>query len=323
MKKIAVFTSGGDSPGMNACIRAVVRAAHYYELEPYGISGGYEGMIDGEIELLTARDVSYIIDRGGTFLYTARSQRFRTKEGRAMAFEQLKKHGIEAIVAIGGDGTFTGAQIFSSEYNIPIIGIPGTIDNDLFGTDATLGFDTATNTAMAAIDKIRDTATSHNRLFLVEVMGRDAGNIALRCGIATGAIGILIPEREGDFERLVSNLHQAKERRKKSNIVVIAEGETEGGALEIGDRLKEIFPDFDMRITILGHIQRGGSPTAFDRVLAARMGVKAIEALLDGECNKMVGLQKNKMVLVPIELAVKERSELGQDKIRMSDILSS
>lgn len=321
--KIGVFTSGGDSPGMNSCVRAVVRTANHYDIETFGIKRGYQGMIDNDIEMLETTDVSYIIDKGGTFLFSARCMEFKTKEGRQKAYENLVSHGIDALVAIGGDGTFKGASIFSKEFDIPVIGIPGTIDNDIAGTDVTLGYDTASNTAMEAIDKIRDTSTSHNRLALVEVMGRDAGDIALRCGIATGAIGILIPEMDGDIDLLFEQLEKSKERKKRSNIVVVAEGEQEGGALDISKIISEKFPEYEVRVTILGHIQRGGSPTVFDRELAARMGVVAVEALKNGKRNMMAALVKNKMELVPLEKAVTEKPKVNLEKIRMATILSS
>ncbi|MGB0431056.1 MAG: 6-phosphofructokinase [Bacteroidia bacterium] len=321
--KIGIFTSGGDSPGMNSCIRAVVRTACHYGIETYGISHGYQGMINNDISPLDTKAVSYIIDKGGTFLFSARCMEFKTQEGRKKAYENLKERGIDALVAIGGDGTFKGASIFSEEFDIPVIGIPGTIDNDIAGTDVTLGYDTASNTAMEAIDKIRDTSTSHNRLALVEVMGRDAGDIALRCGIATGAIGILIPEMEGDLDLLYEQLEKSKARKKRSNIVVVAEGEQAGGALDISKIISEKFPEYEVRVTILGHIQRGGSPTVFDRELAARMGVMAVEALKDGKRNMMAALVKNRMELVPLEKAVTEKPNINLEKVRMATILSS
>jgi len=323
VKRIGVFTSGGDSPGMNACVRAVVRTACHYDLQCFGIRSGYQGMIDNDIERLETTDVSYIIDKGGTFLFSARCQDFRTAEGRQKAYSNLQQHGIDALVAIGGDGTFRGARIFSEEFDIPVIGIPGTIDNDIAGTDVTLGYDTASNTAMEAIDKIRDTSTSHNRLFLVEVMGRDAGDIALRCGIATGALGILIPEMEGDLDLLYESLEKAKARKKKSNIVVVAEGEESGGALDVAKRISKRFPEYETRVTILGHIQRGGSPTVFDRELASRMGVMAVEALMNGERNQMAALVDNKMRLVPLDKAVTEKPQINLEKVRMATILST
>ena len=308
---------------MNACVRAVVRTACHYDLQCFGIRSGYQGMIDNDIERLETTDVSYIIDKGGTFLFSARCQDFRTAEGRQKAYSNLQQHGIDALVAIGGDGTFRGARIFSEEFDIPVIGIPGTIDNDIAGTDVTLGYDTASNTAMEAIDKIRDTSTSHNRLFLVEVMGRDAGDIALRCGIATGALGILIPEMEGDLDLLYESLEKAKARKKKSNIVVVAEGEESGGALDVAKRISKRFPEYETRVTILGHIQRGGSPTVFDRELASRMGVMAVEALMNGERNQMAALVDNKMRLVPLDKAVTEKPQINLEKVRMATILST
>ncbi|MCB0738023.1 MAG: 6-phosphofructokinase [Bacteroidetes bacterium] len=322
MKKIAVLTSGGDAPGMNPCIRAVVRTAGYYGIEAYGVNYGYQGMIDNDIIRLQSRDVRFIIDKGGTMLYSARCKQFHEHEFRKKAFENLKAHGIEGLVAIGGDGTFTGAQIFSSEYDIPVIGIPGTIDNDIAGTDVTLGYDTASNTAMEAIDKIRDTSTSHNRLFLVEVMGRDAGDIALRCGLAVGAIATFIPEKKGEFDQLVKSLERAKARKKRANIIVVAEGEETGGAIKLSEMINERFPEYETRVSILGHMQRGGSPTVFDRELAARMGVKAVEALKAGERNQMVAMVNNTLQLVPLEKAVTERAEVNPEKIRMLEILS-
>lgn len=320
--KIGVFTSGGDAPGMNACVRAVVRASLHYGMECYGIRSGYQGMIDDDIVPLKTTDVRFIIDKGGTFLYSARCLDFMKPEGRKTAYENLKKRGIDALVAIGGDGTFRGARVFSDEYDIPVIGIPGTIDNDIAGTDVTLGYDTASNTAMEAIDKIRDTSTSHNRLFLVEVMGRDAGDIALRCGIATGALGILIPEMEGDLDLLYKSLEKAKARKKKSNIVVVAEGEESGGALDVAKQITARFPEYETRVTILGHIQRGGSPTVFDRELASRMGVVAVEALKEGDRNKMVAMVANELRLLDLDRAVTEKPPVNMEKIRMATILS-
>lgn len=307
---------------MNACVRAVVRAACHYDLETTGIYRGYQGMIENDMRSLSTKDVRFIIDKGGTMLYSARCKEFRTKEGREKAYENLKSQGIEALVAIGGDGTFTGAQIFSSEYDIPVIGIPGTIDNDIAGTEVTLGYDTASNTAMEAIDKIRDTSTSHNRLFLVEVMGRHAGDIALRCGLAAGAIATFIPEQQGEFDKLLVSLDRAKKRKKRSNIVVVAEGEESGGAMELAAAINEKLPEYETRVTILGHLQRGGSPTVFDRNLAAVMGIKAVEALKDGKKNQMTAIVNNRIELVPLEKAVSEKSTLDPEKLRMLEILS-
>ena len=282
INKIGVFTSGGDAPGMNAAIRAVVRTAINYGAEVYGIMQGYDGMINGNFKKLTSADVSGIIQRGGTILQSARSKDFMTKEGREQAYENIQKEGIEAIVAIGGDGTFTGANIFSKEFNIPIIGIPGTIDNDLFGSDATIGYDTAMNTVVDAIDKLKDTAGSHNRLFFVEVMGRDAGFIALNTGIATGAECILIPETKTYLNDLKITLKENRAKGKTSGIIIVAEGDDEGGAYEIAEKIKEIDNSYSTRVTVLGHIQRGGSPSLADRVLASQLGFYAVEALFLG-----------------------------------------
>lgn len=324
IRKIGVFTSGGDSPGMNAALRAVVRAAHYHGLEPYGIYHGYEGMIDGNITPMAVDDVSNILQRGGTILRSARSKRFMTAEGRKEAYEHLRSLEIDALVAIGGDGTFTGGQVFTTEYpDMKFIGLPGTIDNDLFGTDLTIGYDTAVNTAVEAIDKIRDTAASHDRLFFVELMGRDAGFIALRSGIATGADSILIPEFPTDLNQLVSQLKDRKARGKLSSIVVVSEGDDAGGAYQIMDKVKGDLTDFEIKVTILGHLQRGGSPSAADRVLASRMGVGAIDALLNGENKVMIGLQGKDMVSVPLEQAIKHHNCIEPSLYKLAEILGS
>ncbi|MCB0663323.1 MAG: 6-phosphofructokinase, partial [Saprospiraceae bacterium] len=313
MKKIAVFTSGGDAPGMNACVRAVVRSALYYGHEVMGIRMGYEGMIENDIIPLHRSDVSNIIQLGGTILLSARSDRFRTPEGRKMAYENLKKNEIDGLVAIGGDGTFTGANIFMQEYpDIKMVGVPGTIDNDLYGTDFTIGYDTAINTAMNAIDNIKDTANAHNRLFFVEVMGRDAGFIALRSGIATGAESVLVPETKTNLDELAENLHQNFLHKKKANIVVVAEGDEEGGAFAIAEKVKERLPyKADIRVTILGHIQRGGRPTCMERVLASRLGIEAVRALLDGKSNVMVGQKGREITFVPLEKAIKHHQQIN------------
>ncbi len=321
MKKIAIFTSGGDSPGMNACIRAVVRTAIYHKLEIMGIMHGYEGMIDGEFIELESKSVANIIQRGGTILKTARSKRFMTKEGMQQAYDNLVKNGIEGIVAIGGNGTFTGAAEFNSIYKIPFIGIPGTIDNDLAGTDFTIGFDTAINTVVNAVDKIRDTAESHDRLFFVEVMGRDAGLIALKSGIGVGAESILIPESTTDLEHLFERLDRGK-RSKSSKIIMVAEGEEEGGAFEIARKVKERFNQYDTRVSILGHLQRGGSPSCNDRVLASRLGFNAVEALIKGKQNVMVGVINNQIAFTPFEKAIKHIEEIDDEVLRMIEILS-
>lgn len=312
MKKIAVFTSGGDSPGMNACIRAVVRAAIYYNIEVVGIRRGYKGMINDDFIPMDSKSVSYILNKGGTILGSARSDEFRTAMGRKKAYNNLKKHGIEGIVAIGGDGTFTGANILMQEYpDIAIVGTPGTIDNDLYGTDFTIGYDTAINTAMDAIDKIKDTADSHDRLFFVEVMGRDVGFIAARAGIAAGAKAILIPESKTNIDELVQQLLDNAAKKKMSNIVVVAEGDDEGGALEISQKVKAQTNIFDIRVTILGHMQRGGSPTCMDRVLASRVGVAAVEALKEGQKGVMLGQIHRDIVATPFEKAIKHHTKMS------------
>jgi 6-phosphofructokinase 1 len=321
MKKIAVFTSGGDAPGMNACIRAVVRGAIYYGVEVYGIRHGYDGMIRGEIFQMQSYSVSNIIQKGGTILKSARSKEFMTKEGRAKAYEQLQKQGIEGIVAIGGNGTFTGALVFFEEYEIPTVGAPGTIDNDLYGTDHTIGYDTAVNTALDAIDKIRDTADSHDRIFFIEVMGRDSGYIAIQSGIAGGAELVMVPETFTPFEEVIDTLREGWSRSKSSSIIVVAEGE-EGGAAEVGTKIKQLFPQADIRITNLGHVQRGGAPTAFDRILASRLGLGALEGLINGQKNVMAGLINNQLVYTPFVDTIRKSKPISDDLIRMVKILS-
>lgn len=322
IKKIGVLTSGGDSPGMNAAIRAVVRTANYYNLECVGIREGYNGLIEGNMTKMGPRSVSNIINHGGTVLRSARSAEFRTKEGRKKAYDNCVKHGLDALVCIGGDGSFAGAKIFAEEFGIRVIGVPGTIDNDIFGTDNTIGYDTALNTAMEAIDKIRDTATSHNRIFFVEVMGRDAGFIALNSGIATGAVDILIPERKDSFDDLIESFEKAKKRGKNSSIVVVAEGEKLGNAYQLAELTKEKFPDYDIRVSILGHIQRGGSPSCADRVLASRLGFGAVTGLLKGLTNVMAGIQSNQLVYTPIDDAIKKHNEINQDLLLISEVLA-
>jgi 6-phosphofructokinase 1 len=319
-KKIGVLTSGGDAPGMNAAIRAVVRVGIHAGFEVYGIRRGYMGMIEGDIIPLTSQAVSGIIQNGGTILQTARCQEFMTPEGRKTAYDQLVKFGIQAVIVIGGDGSFTGASIISREYDIPIIGIPGTIDNDLFGTDYTIGYDTALNTVVEAVDKIRDTASSHGRIFFVEVMGKEAGFVALRSGIACGAEGILIPEEKGQLDRLRKYLAE-RARQKKSSIIMVAEGEEEGGAITIAGIIKREYPELDIRTTILGHIQRGGSPTAFDRVSASRMGAAAIEALIDDQKSIMIGIVNSEIVHVPLNKTVKMHKDVNRDLLKLAEIL--
>lgn len=322
IKKIAVLTSGGDAPGMNAAIRAVVRTSNYFGLECYGIREGFNGLIAGNITKMGPRSVSNIINLGGTILKSARSEEFRTEEGRKKAFEQCKENGIDALVCIGGDGTFTGAKIFNEEYGIQTIGVPGTIDNDIFGTDTTIGYDTALNTAMDAIDKIRDTATSHNRIFFVEVMGRDAGFIALNSGIATGAVDILIPEQKDSMEELFDTFDKAAKRGKNSSVVVVAEGEKLGNVYDLSEQTKKKYPNYDIRIAVLGHIQRGGSPSCADRVLASRLGYGAVTGLMEGRNNVMAGMRSNKLVFTPIEEAIKKHNTIKKDLLKISEILA-
>lgn len=322
VKKIAVLTSGGDSPGMNAALRAVVRTANYYNIECYGVREGYNGLISNDFLKMGARSVKNIINQGGTILKSARSAEFRTKEGRQKAYDNCVKLGIDGLVCIGGDGTFTGAKIFNEEFGIRVIGIPGTIDNDIFGTDNTIGYDTALNTAMEAIDKIRDTATSHNRVFFVEVMGRDAGFIALNSGLATGALDILIPEKKDSLQDLFTNFRKAEKTGKASSIVVVAEGEKLGSIYDIANSTKEEFPEYDIRIAVLGHIQRGGSPSCADRVLASRLGYGAVVGLMDGQSNVMAGMRSNDVVYTPIEEAIKEHNEINKDLMLISEILA-
>lgn len=324
IKRIGVFTSGGDAPGMNACIRAVVRTALYEKLSVTGIYQGYQGMLDGNFTEMTSRLVSNIIQLGGTILKTARCLEFKTKEGRAKAYENVKAAGIDALVAIGGDGTFTGADFFSKEYDIPVICIPGTIDNDLYGSDFTLGYDTATNTVIEAIDKIRDTAASHERLFFIEVMGRDSGCIALNAGIAGGAEAILLPEKETAIDELIAHLSAADGRGKKSSsIVIVAEGDQNGGAYNVAKKVKEKFDYYDTKVSILGHLQRGGSPSSFDRVLASRLGFAAVKELLKGNNRMTVGVRGNEVVTTPLEEAINNKEyKLSSDMLELVQVLA-
>lgn len=323
MKRIAVFTSGGDAPGMNACIRAVVRGAVYHGIEVFGIRRGYNGMISGDIFQMTSHSVSNIVQRGGTILKSARSKEFMTPEGRAKAYEQLKKFDIEGLVAIGGNGTFTGATLFFDEFGIPTVGAPGTIDNDLYGTDYTIGFDTAVNTALEAIDKIRDTADSHDRIFFIEVMGRDSGYIAIQSGIAGGAEMVMVPEVLTPIPEVIEILKSGWSRQKSSSIVVIAEGEEAGNATDIAEKIRQqVQPDIDMRVTTLGHIQRGGIPTAYDRILASRLGLGAMEGLMNGEQNVMAGIVNNELVYTPFRDTIRLPKPISEDLLRMVKILS-
>lgn len=313
IKCIGILTSGGDAPGMNAAIRAVTRSAIYNGIKVKGIYRGYKGMILDEIEEFKTQNVSNIIQRGGTILKTARCPEFKTPEGRKQAYEKLQEHGIDALIAIGGDGTLTGARIFAQEFNFPIVGLPGTIDNDLYGTDVTIGYDTALNTIMECVDKIRDTATSHDRLFFIEVMGRDAGFLALNGAIASGAEAAIIPEISLEKDQLAEMIETGFRKSKNSSIVLVAESEVTGGAMGVAERVKKEYPQFDVRVSILGHLQRGGSPTAQDRILATRMGVAAIDALLDDQRNVMMGIQNDQIVYVPFSKAIKNDKPINKD----------
>jgi 6-phosphofructokinase 1 len=323
INKIAVMTSGGDSPGMNAAIRSVVRTCAFYDKECIGVYRGYQGMIEGDFTTLTARNINNIINKGGTILKSARSDEFRTSDGRKKAFQQLKDNNIDGLVVIGGDGSFTGGVVFNKEYNFPVIGIPGTIDNDIFGTSHTIGYDTALNTAVDAIDKIRDTASSHNRLFFVEVMGRDAGFIALNAGVGAGAEEILIPEENLGLDRLLESLVKSRKSGKSSSIVVVAEGDKSGkNVFELAEYVEENMPEYDVRVSVLGHMQRGGSPSCFDRVLASRLGVKAVEMIIENKTNLMIGLKNNTVITTDLEEAITGGHEINKELLRVSDIMS-
>lgn len=323
IKSIGVMTSGGDAPGMNAAIRAVVRACAYYGVKCFGYYRGYQGMIENDYVELQPRSVKNIINKGGTILKCARSDDFRTKEGREKAYQNLKSNGIDAMIVIGGDGTFNGGLIFSQEYDIPVVGIPGTIDNDICGTQFTIGYDTALNTVVEAVDKIRDTASSHNRLFFIEVMGRDAGFIALNSGVGAGAEEILIPEEDIGFDKLLESLKRSKRSGKSSSIVIVAEGDKTGeNVFELAEKVKEHLPEYNSRVTVLGHLQRGGSPSCFDRVLASRLGVRAVEFLLDGQRDIMVGIENTEIVATEISNIKKGSSDINRELLRISDILS-
>ncbi len=324
IKKIGVLTSGGDSPGMNAAIRSVVRTCAYHNIECVGVYRGYEGLMEGDFKPMDARSVKGIINKGGTILKSARSKAFRTKAGRQQAYNKLIEANVGGLVVIGGDGSFTGALIFNQEFDFPVMGIPGTIDNDIFGTSHTLGFDTALNTVVDAIDKIRDTASSHNRLFFIEVMGRDVGHIALNTGIAGGAEEILIPEEDLGLDRLVESLNKSRKSGKTSSIVIVAEGDKIGkNIFELKDYVDENMEGYDVRVSVLGHMQRGGAPSCFDRVLASRMGVKAVESLLESKTNYMVGLLNNKIELTPLDNAIKGKTKINLELLRVSDIMST
>lgn len=319
---IGVFTSGGDAPGMNAAIRAVTRAAISNGIKVKAIYRGYKGLIDDDIREFTTQDVSGIVQRGGTIIKSARCMEFKTPEGRKLAYENMVKEGIDALIAIGGDGTFTGARLFAQEYNVPIIGIPGTIDNDLWGTDATIGYDTALNTIMHCVDMLRDTATSHERVFLVEVMGRDAGFLTLNAAIAAGAEAAIIPERATILEQIEEAIGQGRRKSKNSSIVLVQEHAINGGAQAVAKMMEEAHPEYSTRVTILGHLQRGGSPTANDRILASRMGIAAIQALLEEQRNVMIGVQNDAIVYVPLTKAIHEKKDIKADKWAAMQILS-
>ena len=323
MKRIAVLTSGGDAPGMNAAVRAVVRACAFYNLECFTIYKGYQGLIENSIDKANARRVNNIINKGGTILKSARSSDFRTSSGRKKAFNNLTKNKIESLVVIGGDGSFNGARIFQTEFNFPVICIPGTIDNDISGTQYTIGYDTAINTVIQVIDKIRDTAISHNRLFFIEVMGRDAGHIALHSGIGAGAEEILIPEEDRGLKKLLNSLKKSEKTGKASSIVVVAEGDKTGkNVFELASYVEKNLPDYEVRVSVLGHMQRGGAPTCFDRVLASRMGVFAVESLIEGKSSVMVGIENNQLKLTPLQNVTKIKSATNKDLLRLTDILS-
>jgi len=322
IRRIGVFTSGGDSPGMNAAIRAVVRSAAFEDLHVYGIQNGYEGMINNKIVRLEKRDVANIIHRGGTILKTSRSPEFMTKEGRQQAYDNLKYYDIDACVAIGGNGTYTGAKIFSEEFDIPFIGLPGTIDNDIFGTDFTIGFDTAINTAIEAVDKIRDTADSHDRIFFIEVMGRHSGFIALYTGIGSGAANIFLPETDTSIEDLTEKLEKSVKRHKLFNLVIVAEGNQNGGATEIAQKIRTHLPNVDIKVAVIGHLQRGGSPSCQDRVLASRLGASAVGALLEGKYNMALGIINNKISFTSFDDAINKKNVPNKDLIRMAEILA-
>ena len=322
IKRIAVFTSGGDAPGMNAALRAVIRTAAYNKLEVYGIEGGYEGMIAGKMHRLEIRDVGNIIQRGGTFLKTARSMEFMTEKGRAKAMKALQKFKIDGCVALGGNGTFTGAEVFHHEHAMPMLGVPCTIDNDLYGTDNSIGFDTAVNTAVEAVDKIRDTAESHERLFFVEVMGRHSGFIALHTAIASGAGHVIVPERPTTEKQLVEKMLDLAKRKKRLSLVIVAEGNPLGSAAEIAERVKSRLGIFEIRVAVIGHLQRGGSPSSYDRLLASRLGAASVDALMDGFENAMVGLVNSQIKHTPLSIAIKNQKELNMNLVRLAERLA-
>ena len=322
IKRIAVLTSGGDAPGMNAAIRAVVRSANHNHLHVYGIFSGFSGMIEGDIQRLENRDVANIIHRGGTILKTARSEAFKTPEGRAAAYQSLQAHGIEGLVIIGGNGSYAGGLKLMEEYDIPVIGLPGTIDNDIYGTDYSIGFDTAINTAVDAVDKIRDTADSHDRTFFIEVMGRHSGYIALYAGLGSGASAIFLPEVAGDIDKLFDIIQKGQRKNKLFNLFIVAEGDEMGGAAKIAEELRSMDNSLDIRVTVIGHLQRGGSPTCFDRILASRMGYYAVEALINGKYGLAIGFKNGKTNYTPIKESIEKKNELNKELLKMAEILS-
>ena len=324
MKTIGVLTSGGDSPGMNSAIRSVVRTCAHYDKKCIGIVRGFSGLIENNTKILNTRSVRGIINRGGTFLYSARCEEFKTKAGRGQAYENLKKAEIDGLIVIGGDGSFTGAMLLEKEFGFPVVGIPGTIDNDLFGTTHTLGYDTALNTVMDAIDKIRDTAISHHRLFLVEVMGADAGYIALNSGLAIGAQEILIPEVNMSFDNLINSLKTSKKSGKTSSIIVVAEGDKTGkNVFDLASKIEDTLPRYETRVSVLGHIQRGGSPTCFDRVLGTQLGVRAVESLIENNHGLMIGVNSGKITFTPLNKAIKGKTKINKELLRMSKIMNT
>lgn len=323
MKNIGVFTSGGDAPGMNACVRSVVRSGLNLGLNVFGIKYGYNGMISNDIYQMKSYSVSNILQRGGTILKSARSDDFRTKEGREKAYKNLSDKGIEGLVAIGGDGTFTGANIFHEEYGIPIVGAPGTIDNDLYGSDFTIGFDTAVNTALDAIDKIRDTANSHDRVFFIEVMGRHSGHIAINCGIGGGAELVMVPETSTTIQDVIDTLNKGRDKEKTSAIVIVAEGDEQGNAHEIANKVMQALPKLDIRVSALGHMQRGGSPTSFDRILASRLGLAAVEGLINGKTNVMAGVINGEVIYTSFKLAISKTKPIRSELMRMVDVMNT
>lgn len=323
MKNIGVFTSGGDAPGMNACVRAVVRSGLNLGLNVYGIKYGYNGIISGDIYQMKSYSVSNILQKGGTILKSARSEEFMTKEGRKKAFDQLQAKGIEGLVAIGGDGTFTGANVFFEEYGIPTVGAPGTIDNDLYGSDYTIGFDTAVNTALDAIDKIRDTANSHDRVFFIEVMGRNSGYIAIHCGIGGGAELVMVPETSTTIQDVIDTLNKGRDKEKTSAIVIVAEGDEQGNAHEIANRVSKKLPKLDIRVSTLGHLQRGGSPTSLDRILASRLGQAAVEGLVNGKSNVMAGIINDEVVYTSFKLAISKNKPISNELLKLVEVLNT